>query len=882
MRKLYLFSTLVLFIVFLYPNFCEGQKLSGKFCTAGDEANSTDRFSSNFRGNNIINSNSRLVDPNGVIIIPVVFHVIFNPAFPDQYVSDERIIAQLNRLNTDFRKLNPDVSSVPGVWSNLPADMKFEFRMACISPTGAPTNGIERRTTTVTGLGGVNYIEAKRTDLGGLNAWPTNTYLNIWICDAEGAGGDGSFPWEYTGTTIHPVTLIPIPNSLLDGVILNTSFVDNPTIPERALSRVGVHEVGHWLGLFHTYNRGCSTISFGDEVLDTPPQQNQNTDCPVFPVVESYAFCNPNPNGVMFMNYMDQTSDPCKFLFTVGQRDRARSFFSQTPLIDPETGNPYFTRYPFLANYFGIKQFPTTPYNAVNNQIVVQLKNPACLPTTYTISGPATEVSHNNQQIVLSVPCNSNGTITVTATSGNYIDDYTFTYVNTSACPTSWLKAYGSADGPSNLVKDYHGNILFSASGFLSTSVSTYYNHVGVFPPPTQQYTDVFHYTENGTTNWVKESGIPVFAFRSGIVKLHYSNEFINGATGNLVSPPFSLSLGEEILAETSTGAIITLYGYDLSGNILLRVYTGSGTPTTVNSGLTGISMSNYNLALDDLVITGGTEFNHQLKIFHFNGTSFNSPLTFSGVIPYGCFATDNHNKVYYVDGSGVLKRFDPVLNITETINIAGFNNNSITSYVLSKSDKYTDDRIAVFNNSDNFIYVLNVNINTPTVKKILTTNAHPFFNYLIDGDDFYISGWYCSFCAGIVSIGNFSLPQINQNTAPVYIAKLNLQTDFIRSETNSLLDRIAVNSTEKEILKLAVSPNPSTSNIKINVYKGTDALTDFFKLTIVSQTGRIAIQNDKFFNGSFLDVSALKQGVYYINLVHKDGRIVSGVFTKL
>src|SRR5688500_10087408 len=63
-----------------------------------------------------------------VITIPVVVHVVYNTAA--QNISDAQIQSQIAVLNKDFRKLNPDVSQVPGVWSGLAADAQIEFCLA--------------------------------------------------------------------------------------------------------------------------------------------------------------------------------------------------------------------------------------------------------------------------------------------------------------------------------------------------------------------------------------------------------------------------------------------------------------------------------------------------------------------------------------------------------------------------------------------------------------------------------------------------------------------------------------------------------------------------------------------------------------------------------
>jgi len=74
----------------------------------------------------------------------------------------------------------------------------------------------------------------------------------------------------------------------------------------------GVHEVGHYFGLYHTFENGCSNP--GDSVDDTPYQSDANTGCPSAP----YS-CGSNDDVGNYMDYMD---DVCMTHFTTGQQDR--------------------------------------------------------------------------------------------------------------------------------------------------------------------------------------------------------------------------------------------------------------------------------------------------------------------------------------------------------------------------------------------------------------------------------------------------------------------------------------------------------------------------------------------------------------------------------
>ena len=179
----------------------------------------------------------RAVSRTGTVNIPVVVHVVWNAE--DQNISDAQIQSQIDVLNKDFRKSNPDISQVPFPWKGLTADLQIEFSLATKDPDGNPTSGITRTRTAKTSFGTEDGVKFKAR--GGQDAWPADRYLNIWVCKLGGGLlGYAQFPGGPAET---------------DGVvILNTGFGTTGTAAAPFdKGRSATHEIGHWLNLKHIW-----------------------------------------------------------------------------------------------------------------------------------------------------------------------------------------------------------------------------------------------------------------------------------------------------------------------------------------------------------------------------------------------------------------------------------------------------------------------------------------------------------------------------------------------------------------------------------------------------------------------------------------------------
>ena len=241
----------------------------------------------------------------GVTRIPVVVHVVWNTA--SQNISDAQIASQIDVLNRDFRRTNPDFSTTPAPFLPLATDARIEYFLATSTPSGAASSGIERRQSSVASFTDNDAVKSAAS--GGMDAWPSANYLNLWVCPlGNNLLGYAQFPGGPAAT---------------DGVvILHSAFGTNGTAAAPFnLGRTATHEIGHWLNLYHIWGDDGSGCSGTDNVADTPNQAGFNTGAPGFPHVS----CSNGPNGDMFMNYMDYVDDRAMVMFTAGQVSRMQA-----------------------------------------------------------------------------------------------------------------------------------------------------------------------------------------------------------------------------------------------------------------------------------------------------------------------------------------------------------------------------------------------------------------------------------------------------------------------------------------------------------------------------------------------------------------------------
>ncbi len=251
-------------------------------------------------------SGLRSVDLIEFVSIPVVVHILYRTE--EHRISPEQVQDQIQKLSADFRRQNADTLQTPAIFQEIAVDTEIEFCLASKGPNSEEAGGIYQLATEEPEIGITDKFYQTRE--GGQDPWDAGQYLNIWVCEILEDGSIAGF------------SSVPGIEKGWDGVVIDYRYfgLDSMRYPHH-LGRTLTHEVGHWLGLNHTWGDE-DNCNVDDGVEDTPLQQQAYRDCPV----GDQFSCGSQD---MYMNFMDLVNDDCMNLFTNGQKIRMHETIDQ-------------------------------------------------------------------------------------------------------------------------------------------------------------------------------------------------------------------------------------------------------------------------------------------------------------------------------------------------------------------------------------------------------------------------------------------------------------------------------------------------------------------------------------------------------------------------
>lgn len=490
------------------------------------------------------------------VIIPVVIHVVHNNAAGiiggpnNTNISDAQVLSQITVLNKDYQRLNADSVNTPLGYKPIAANVKLQFCLASRDPNGLYTSGITRTYNAQT-----SYGVADANQLSTLAYWPSDQYLNIWICNLS--GGVLGFAQPPGATSVSGLS--PTPGAAAtDGVVIDYKAFGTvgTLLTKYNLGRTTTHEIGHWFGLSHPwgdYNSGDCSLT--DYCNDTPPCGNSYES--------AYPACNNIPSGPntvvctpdrMIQNYMDYSDDGCMNLFTQDQKSRMRTTIEFSA-----------RRYSLLTSLGCciIGNLVTTPYEKSFEDGSITSDGwytiNANSSSTYTKGFELSNISaFKNGSYAISVT-NDSVYVQADATTHKYVFSYVSPYMNlrTTSNPKlrfDWayspLTTNGTTDSICVFITEGCVDHWIPLYVFYGWGLSSTTNPRVSFVPSANEWNT----TEINVSNFTNNSGVRIkfVAYSKGINTFYIDNINIAPSSPNLVVKVFPNPTSDVLNIETT------------------------------------------------------------------------------------------------------------------------------------------------------------------------------------------------------------------------------------------------------------------------------------------------------------------------------------------